>query len=63
MHDNCKDGFKKRFKGLTTKKKKSGHLDGFSIFQEMHCNGHKQLNSKALWLGNNVGFDIYRMHN
>ncbi len=60
MHDNFPEGFDVCFPSKKVQVKVRGQLDGHSIFQEFHCDGHEKLSSKALHMGP-VGFEIYGM--
>ncbi|THU88708.1 hypothetical protein K435DRAFT_679314 [Dendrothele bispora CBS 962.96] len=57
---NDPDGFNIRNPTRKVKPRRKGHLVGYGVFQEIHCDGHEKLNHKALQLGG-VGIDIYGM--
>ncbi len=60
MRENFPHGADIRFPGKHVPRPR-GHLRlGDGVFQEVHCDGHEKLNSKALRMGS-VSIDIYGM--
>lgn len=60
MLSNDPDGFDIRDPSAKRASRRKGHLKGSGVFQEIHCDGHEKLSSKALQLGS-VGIEIYGM--
>ncbi|KAE9403507.1 hypothetical protein BT96DRAFT_990167 [Gymnopus androsaceus JB14] len=60
MKANFPHGTESRFPGKHTKRLRGHLVIGSGVFQEVHCDGHEKLNSKALCLGS-VNIDMYGM--
>ncbi|KAJ7573522.1 hypothetical protein C8J56DRAFT_1066023 [Mycena floridula] len=58
MLANDPDGAEVRYPGRKNAKKVRGHLTGIGVLQEVHADGHEELNWKALRMGM-VSLDIY----
>ncbi|KAL0578180.1 hypothetical protein V5O48_003811 [Marasmius crinis-equi] len=60
MHDNFPNGADLRFPGKHVPRRRGTLKIGRGVHQEVHCDGHEKLSSKALRMGS-VGIDIYGM--
>ncbi|KAE9397803.1 hypothetical protein BT96DRAFT_822851 [Gymnopus androsaceus JB14] len=61
MRDVFPHGAEMRFPGKKIPRVRGRLRVGDGVFQEVHCDGHEKLNSKALRMGP-VSIDIYGMH-